>query len=117
MSRWHQRVGWNGERIAEAHLLGIGYRILGRNIRVGRHDEIDLLAFDPRDQVIVFCEVKSRGRFDADFHPLRNLTYRKRCSMKRAARHYVAHLPYETGYRIDVIAIAEGKVLHHIENL
>ncbi len=113
----HHLVGSRGEQIAAVYLCRHGYRIVDRNVRIGRHDEIDIVAFDPRDGVYVFCEVKSRSRADADYRPELNLTWRKRASMARAACHYVAAFPDEVGYRLDAICIVEGKVTAHIEGL
>ncbi|HUG48338.1 MAG TPA: YraN family protein [Candidatus Limnocylindria bacterium] len=41
-----QRRGAWAEDIAAAHLGSLGWRVMGRNLRVGR-DEIDLLALEP----------------------------------------------------------------------
>ncbi len=46
-----------GERLAERHLLGAGYRLLDRNFRT-RHGELDLVVAG--GNALVFCEVKTR---------------------------------------------------------
>ena len=70
----HLQTGQTGEDIAAAFLESIGYRVIRRNVRVGLHDEIDIIAFDPGDKVLVFCEVKARERFSNDFTPDMNIT-------------------------------------------
>ena len=57
-------LGRLGETLAAAHLEGLGFAILARNVRT-RHGEIDLVAFD--GETLVFAEVKTaRRRGDAD---------------------------------------------------
>jgi len=46
-----------GETIAAGYLRLIGYRIIERNLRIGRN-EIDIVAFD--GDCLVFVEVKTR---------------------------------------------------------
>lgn len=54
-----ESLGRAGERIATRHLRRSGYRILERNLRVGK-DEADLVALDPDGVTIVIVEVKAR---------------------------------------------------------
>jgi putative endonuclease len=54
-------TGLRGEAEAERELARLGYRILGRNIRVA-FGEIDLLAEDPDGRTVVVVEVKARRR-------------------------------------------------------
>lgn len=62
---WIRRVrggaalGARGERIAAKRLRGMGFRILGRNVRSSM-GEIDLIALDPDGRTVVFVEVKTR---------------------------------------------------------
>jgi putative endonuclease len=57
MTTPRQRLGDGGERLAERHLLSLGWTILARKWR-GSSGEIDLVA-DSGD-LIVFVEVKTR---------------------------------------------------------
>src|SRR5438309_6979639 len=50
-------LGRLGEALAAAHLEGLGFGVLARNVRT-RRGEIDLIAFDGR--TLVFTEVKTR---------------------------------------------------------
>lgn len=113
----HIRTGRRGERTAVRFLHRHGYRVIGRNIRVGRRDEIDILAWDPEDRVLVFAEVKSRERNDDDYHPLLNATVEKRAALARSARRWVAMHEYPGGYRIDLLCVAGGEVTEHVVNL
>ncbi len=59
-----QRAGDAAECLVAAHLVGLGWTILGRNVRVGRQ-EIDLVAFDPGPpRWVVLVEVRWRARRD-----------------------------------------------------
>ena len=113
----HLYVGRSGERIARSHLKHLGYRVEGQNRRVGKHDEVDLIAFDPADDALVFVEVKSRSAHSEDFHPELNMDPRKRHALSRAARRYVRDTEYDGGYRMDLLCIASGKVVEHIKDI
>jgi putative endonuclease len=56
-----QRRGAASEEVAAQYLTGLGWRILARNVRLGR-DEVDLLAFEPaqpsRPATVVVVEVR-----------------------------------------------------------
>ncbi len=108
-------TGVTGEDIAARHLEALGYRVLHRNLRVGR-GEVDILGHDPRDNVLVFAEVKTRSR-DGLYRPELNLTRRKRRAMTLAAARWVNRNGYEGGYRMDLICIAGGRVSDHFIEL
>jgi putative endonuclease len=56
-----QRAGDHAEAQVAKHLDGLGWRVIGRNVRVGRH-EIDLVAIEPGvPPTLVFVEVRSRS--------------------------------------------------------
>lgn len=110
----HLRIGQEGESLAAQFLQKIGYKILASNVDVGAHDELDIIAVDPKDRVLVFVEVKSRARLDDDYVPSLNLTKEKRRNMFRAARRWMTTHAYDGGYRFDLIGIAGGVVVEHI---
>ncbi len=112
----HLHTGTEGERLAEQFLIRQGYEIRGRNLRL-HHDEIDLLAFDPKDECLVFVEVKTRTKEDENYPPQLNMDWRKRTRIRRSARAWVAKNDYEGGYRLDVIYVTKGKVLDHVKEL
>lgn len=112
-----RQVGQQGEQTAIRYLMSLGYEIRGHNVRIGLRDEIDILAFDPMDAVLVFAEVKTRSRRDKDFRPELNMDKRKMKAMRRAARLWVGKHEYEGGYRIDLLSIVGGKVTGHLQQL
>lgn len=113
----HIETGKRGEEAAEKYLKRCGYRIWDRNTRIGRRDEIDLVAYDPQENVLVFVEVKTRSVADDDRHPLANFTYKKRQSFQRAVRRWIARLEYEEAYRMDLICVVGGEVIEHIREV
>lgn len=93
-------------RIAEdataARLVARGFRILGRNVRVGRL-ELDLVA--ERNGRVIAVEVRGRTRTDFG-HPAETLDAQKRARIRRAfaiwlAQERIAH----TSIRLDVAAL------------
>ena len=63
MIRWFRRLtlGQRGERFAARQLRRWGYRVLERNVRLGRY-EIDIIARE--GNTIAFVEVKTRRSAD-----------------------------------------------------
>jgi len=58
-STLRQRRGADAEQYAADYLAGLGWRVVGRNLKVGR-DELDLLAIDPGPPTtLVNVEVRS----------------------------------------------------------
>jgi putative endonuclease len=56
-------LGRRGEQLAAEHLERLGYRVVARNYRT-RFGELDLVVTD--DEVLVFCEVKTRRAGSGD---------------------------------------------------
>jgi putative endonuclease len=112
----HLVLGEKGEVIAVRFLKDLGYDIRGTNVRIGR-DEIDILAHDPFDDVIVFVEVKTRSHLRSGFLPEKTASWKKRAKLKRAARRWVANNHYDGGYRMDLICVRDGKVKEHFLEL
>lgn len=110
----HIVIGEKGESLAADFLRKLGYRIIASNVDVGAHDELDIIAVDPKDRVLVFVEVKSRAKRDDDYVPSLNLTREKRRNMFRAARRWMTMHNYDRGYRFDLIGIAGNAVIEHI---
>ena len=60
MATLRQRQGSAAEDRAIEYLVQLGWRIVERNVRVGVHDEIDIVAIDPGPPVELVCvEVRS----------------------------------------------------------
>lgn len=114
-----QRTGLWGEREAEHHLKAKGYKILGRRLRIGRRDEIDLVARS--DDSLIFIEVKTRTG-EIFGRPLSAVDRMKRFHLARAAVRYLKRLKTQpASFRFDVVEVigsANGSkpVIRHIEN-
>jgi putative endonuclease len=112
-------VGVWGEHVAEKHLVSKRYKILGRRVRVGPRDELDLIARSP-EEVLVFVEVKTRA--DERYgRPFAAVDARKRRALSRAAWRYLKRVrPRPHYFRFDVIEVIGGPgsanpVVRHIE--
>ena len=113
-------VGEWGEAQAVAFLKANGFRVLGRNVRPARHDEIDIIA--QHGQTLVFVEVKARRREDFG-RPARAVDSTKRRALNRAAAAYLRKAGHpDLFYRFDIIEVlgqpndATPPTLRHIEN-
>lgn len=96
-------LGRLGERLAAEHLERLGYRVIARNYRT-RYGELDLVATD--DDVLVFCEVKTRRAGSGD--PWENLGDGKRRqvrSMGAAWLNEVKPRPRTSELRFDAVGV------------
>lgn len=100
-----QRKGAIGEKIAERYLVGKGWKIIERNIKVsGEHrlaGELDLICDDRG--VTVFVEVKFR-QSDHYGDPAEAVTREKLDRLRHAIVGYLAQHRI-THWRLDVLAI------------
>jgi putative endonuclease len=84
MQTIRQRRGADAEKLVAAHLQRLGWRVLARNVKVGR-DEIDIMAVDPGPPLeLVFVEVRS-ARSTAFGAPEERVDSAKVAHMYRAA--------------------------------
>ncbi len=99
----HLRLGRWGERRAERFLRRQGLKILGRRVRVGKKDEIDLLA--RQGGVLVIIEVKTRSEEGLE-PPRRAVDFHKQNHLNRAALHYARRLhPPPEALRFDIVEV------------
>lgn len=113
----HLIVGEEGEELVCGYLRSIGYDIRARNVRIEK-DEIDIIAWDPRDEVLVFVEVKTRTeKTQEGFHQEAQAGRRKRAALRRAVRRWVAQHDFDGGYRIDLVCVENGNIIRHFEEL
>lgn len=119
MADRRRRLGNAGERLAEQHLVDLGWSILDRNWR-GHSGELDLIGLD--GDILVFVEVKLRrgNRYGTAEEAL---TPAKAARLLRLGDEYVAaHAEHLDRYwRVDLVAITldrRGAVerLNHVEN-
>ena len=105
-------LGVHGERVAERHLLKLGYVIIARSYADGI-GELDLIAVD--DRTIVFVEVKTRTS-DAAGTPAEAVDEDKQIRVSRTALSYLKrHNLLECRCRFDVIAISWGGSAANLE--
>ena len=103
--------GLRGEDAAAGLLKSLGYRVLGRSLRL-HAGEIDLLAEAPDGRTIVVVEVKTRVRRQgqsarsAGTPPEASITERKRAKLRTLARSIARSNGWtDRPLRIDVVAV------------
>src|SRR5687767_4678096 len=96
-------LGVKGERAAERWLRRRGYRILERNLHVGK-DEADITAMAPDGRTLVIVEVKTRVA--DDILPEEQVGPQKQRHLVRLAARLAQQEQFrECGVRFDVIAV------------
>ncbi|MFO7870069.1 MAG: YraN family protein [Kiritimatiellia bacterium] len=119
MSRDTREAGEWGEDVAVAALRKKGFRIVGRQVRLARRDELDIVARD--GDSLVFVEVKTRKNEDFG-RPVEAVDRRKRHVLSRAAVRYLKRMKNpHVCFRFDVVEVigqpfTENPVVNHIEN-
>lgn len=109
-------LGTSGEELAEDHLRGLGYGIVGRDVRtpIG---QLDLVARD--GPTLVFVEVKTRAGTGFGL-PEEAVGSHKARKLRHLAQYYLKRHPYAGPLRFDVVGIIMegGRVsrLTHIKN-
>ena len=117
-----QRAGDDAEARVAAHLETLGWRVLARQLRVGRA-EIDLLALDPGPPpALVIVEVRWRARRDFGLAE-ETVDGRKRARLHQAAfgLREAATLPDGSPlpaapFRFDLVAVEPGGRIRHHRN-
>lgn len=95
-------IGIQGERLVTKKLRRAGYKILERNIHLGRY-EIDIIA--QKGDTVVFVEVKTRRTAELAA-PEENVTAEKQRRIIAAARAYIDRRnDPELYYRFDVASV------------
>lgn len=108
----NREIGAKGEDLAVEYLKKHGYEILERNIHFSRACELDIVAFDKKENTLVCVEVKSR-RSDTCGAPLEAITRTKFMNIRKGLYSYLREHPYKK-YRIDAISVMlnTGKIAH-----
>ena len=100
-----QQYGHAAEEVAARYLIQSGWRLLGRNVRIGR-GELDIVA--RRGRVLAFVEVKAR-RTHTCGAPEDAVSSLKRRQVARLAELWLAARPWALkgvdDVRFDVIAV------------
>ena len=97
-----------GEDTAARFLSSAGYEIIDRNVRPHPKDrrlEIDIVAFDPKRDVVVFVEVKQHAARNPRASRMQSVDKGKLERLRRACRVWIARNKWRAGYRFDVVEI------------
>lgn len=97
-----------GERTAVRVLKAKGMEILDCNSRPYARDarlEIDIVAYEPESDTLVFVEVKQHKSFSPYQRRLRSLNRRKCANMRRVCNAWRRRHKWDGGCRFDVVEI------------
>ena len=114
-----------GENVAVEHLRRNGYVIVDRNPRPVKKDkrlEIDVVAWDKKEDAIVFVEVKQHKRISFVARRLQSVDTRKKRNLLRACNAWRRINKWHGSFRFDVIEVygtPEGgrPFIDHAENV
>jgi len=95
-------VGAAGEDAAARYLARHGYRILHRNLRLGRAGELDIVAL--QGSTLVFIEVKSK--ISGELGGFINITAAKQRKLVELAEHYLQRYQHkQQAVRFDAVEV------------
>lgn len=109
----HNKLGKEGELVAEAYLLGKGYTILERNW-FSTHKELDIIAV--KNGWLIVVEVKTRTGYTWE-PPEDAVNLRKIKHIVKAANHYVCLHQIDAPVRFDIISVVLEKGNWNIEHI
>ncbi len=115
----HLVSGKWGEKLAVRFLKKKRYKIIGQRVRVGKRDELDMVAEQGR--TLIFVEVKTRKNENYG-RPFSAVNTAKRKHLSRAAIAYLKHKKIEPEFiRFDVVEVigepgGSPPEIRHIEN-
>lgn len=109
-----------GEDAAAEHYISLGCEIAERNWRFGRMGELDIIAFDRNNDLLIICEVKTRSKCRY-FRPSDSVDIKKRNKIKKLSNAFLYKNKkyFNCNVRFDVIeVIIDGNIeyLNCIEN-
>ena len=117
-----QAAGDAAEALVASRLAAAGWRLLGRNVRVGRA-ELDIVAVDPAGPALVVVEVRWRSRRDFGL-PEETVDRRKHARLRAAALELVGRGALPAGaalprhpLRFDLVVVEPGGRLRHHRHL
>jgi len=112
-----ESIGVRGERLAARYLKKKGYRLVERNMRVGK-DEADLVMIAPEDKAVVVVEVKTRR--GSERAPELAVDRNKQHRLTRLAANLKKRAEFQDiPLRFDVVTVNEttdGADIRHIES-
>lgn len=110
----HNILGNSGEDLASRYLQSKGYTIIERNWRCG-HKELDLIAIDDGELVIVEVKTRSGLRYG---NPQDAVTDSKIRKIVSAAHAYIRYRRVDLPVRFDIVSIVSdgnNDTIEHIE--
>ncbi|MGD2036084.1 MAG: YraN family protein [Bacteroidales bacterium] len=109
----HNEIGKKGELLAAGYIKKKGYRIVRTNWRY-RHKEIDIIAYDGPELVIVEVKLRSTDYFG---DPSEAVTKKKQRFLIEAAEAYLGTIVEAPEVRFDVISIVAGGSRYEIDHI
>ena len=111
----HNELGKKGEKLAQEMLSSKGYEIIDTNWRFG-NDEIDIVAMDGGELVIVEVKTRSTNFFG---NPEDAVDHNKEKFLIRATESYLEENKLDLETRFDIVAIVINNnetIIDHIED-
>lgn len=102
------RHGAWGEEVAVRYLQARGLVIVDRNTRPLARDrrlEIDIVAYEPPTDTLVFVEVKQHKRFSPWQRRLRSVDSNKQANLRRVCNGWRRKYKWDGGYRLAVLEV------------
>ena len=95
--RDNKELGRIGENLALCRYVDRGWKPVAVNWRAGAKAELDVIVFRESEDLLCFCEVKTRsidrGRSGTDIAPADSVNARKRMKIKFAAKLFIEKNP------------------------
>jgi putative endonuclease len=118
------RHGEWGEDVATEFLRRAGYEIIERNSRPVKRDQrldIDIVAYDLRNNSVVFVEVKQHAKHSPFEKRLRSVDRRKKNNLLRACNAWRWKNSWRGSFRFDVVEVfgspGEKSEVDHISHV
>ena len=106
--------GKYGEQVAQYYYKQNGFEILEANFR-HRRAEIDIIAIDKDETLLVFAEVKSRVR--SDFGEAETfVSDSQQNRIKEAAEEYIHNVNWKKDIRFDIVCITGNDQIRVFED-
>jgi putative endonuclease len=110
---FHNEIGKRGEKLAADFLRKKGYRIIVCNWRY-RHKEVDIIARDNNELVIVEVKLRSTDYFG---NPSEAVTKKKQRFLIEAAEAYLDTIAEAPEVRFDIVSIIAGRLRYEFDHI
>ncbi|MCD4705438.1 YraN family protein [bacterium] len=105
MTKYNQKLGNLGQKLAVKYLKKKNYQVISKNINF-RQGEIDILA--EKDNILRFIEVKTRSNLNFG-DPIYSITRQKKKHLKNFIALYILKNRIQEDYRLEYIFILLDK--------